>query len=79
MQIQWTRTEFALAELDRVEPDWACGDWVYGGWVYGGWVYGNWACGDWAPVGCQDVPSKGSSHSAGNGTSKAFSVSEIKQ
>ena len=74
MQIQWTRTEFALAELDRVEPDWACGDWVYGG-----WVYRNWACGDWAPVGCQDVPSKGSSHSAGNGTSKAFSVSEIKQ
>ena len=64
MQIQWTRTEFALAELDRVEPDWVCGDWV---------------CGDWAPVGCQDVPSKGSSHSAGNGTSKAFSVSEIKQ
>ena len=64
MQIQWTRTEFALAELDRVEPD---------------WVYGDWVCGDWAPVGCQDVPSKGSSHSAGNGTSKAFSVSEIKQ
>ena len=69
MQIQWTRTEFALAELDRVEPDW----------VYGDWVCGDWVCGDWAPVGCQDVPSKGSSHSAGNGTSKAFSVSEIKQ
>ena len=52
------------AELAFVELDWVDADWVDA---------------DWALVGPQDVPSKGSSHSVGNGTSKAFSVSEIKQ
>ncbi len=63
------RAEFALVEFDRADRDWADANWFDRDWVHR----------DWALVDRQDVSSKGSSHSAGKGTSKAFSVSEIRQ
>ena len=68
------RAEFALVEFDRADRDWADANWFDRDWFDRDWVHR-----DWALVDRQDVSSKGSSHSAGKGTSKAFSVSEIRQ